>query len=56
MIRADSHDVVYGIGASYHISQVYSLRLEYQRLDDIGSPTTGSEDASAYLLGLTMRF
>jgi opacity protein-like surface antigen len=56
MIRADSQDLVYGIGASYHVSQVYSLRLEYQRLDDIGSPTTGSEDAAAYLLGLTMRF
>lgn len=56
MTRSDSSELIYGVGASYHVNQVYSVRLEYQRFDQVGSDDTGSEDGAAYLLGLTVRF
>jgi opacity protein-like surface antigen len=55
--KADSQDVVLGAGLSYHFSQVYSLRLEYQQIDEVGDEVqTGLEDLRNINLGLIVRF
>ena len=43
--KGDSQDPVYGIGFAWHINQVYSIRGEYQKLDQLGQENrTGAED------------
>jgi hypothetical protein len=55
--KGDSQEVVYGIGASYNINQVYSVRLEYQKLDNVGDPTrSGTENMDMLMIGATIRF
>jgi opacity protein-like surface antigen len=55
--KGDSQDVVYGAGAAFHFGQVYSLRLEYLQLDDLGDARrSGNEDANMLGLGLVVRF
>jgi OmpA-OmpF porin, OOP family len=56
-IKGDSTEVVYGIGASFHINVMYSIRAEYMRFDEVGDPsTTGTEDLNNISIGLTVRF
>jgi opacity protein-like surface antigen len=55
--KGDSQDVALGVGAAYHFSQVYSLRLEYQQLDELGEEgRSGLEDLNVIGLGLVVRF
>jgi OOP family OmpA-OmpF porin len=55
--KGDSQNPVYGIGFSWHINQVYSIRGEYQQLDQLGQESrTGAEDVSVMGLGLIVRF
>jgi len=55
--KGDSQNPVYGIGASWNINQVYSIRAEYQMLRNIGqSSRTGTEDLNVINLGMLMRF
>ncbi len=55
--KGDSQDPVYGIGFSYLINQVYSIRAEYQKLDQLGQENrTGAEDLSVIGLGFIVRF
>ena len=55
--KADSQDVVLGVGASYHFNQVYSVRLEYQQIDEVGElNTSGVEDLRNVGIGLVVRF
>jgi opacity protein-like surface antigen len=55
--KADSQDPVYGIGFSWHINQVYSIRGEYQQLDSLGQENrTGEEDLTVIGLGVVIRF
>jgi OOP family OmpA-OmpF porin len=55
--KGDSQDVVYGAGAAFHFNQIYSLRLEYQQLGEIGEDgRSGTEDANVIGLGLVVRF
>lgn len=55
--KGDSQDVVLGLGAAYHFNQIYSLRLEYQQLDELGEENrTGLEDLDVIGLGLVVRF
>ena len=55
--KGDSQNPVYGIGFSWHINQVYSIRGEYQQLDQLGQENrTGAEDVSVMGLGLVVRF
>jgi len=35
---------------------VYTIRAEYQKIDSVGSSSTGSEDLVNYSLGLIVRF
>jgi hypothetical protein len=55
--KGDSQDLVLGVGAAFHFNVVYSLRLEYQKIDSLGqSNRTGVEDLNLIGLGLIVRF
>ena len=55
--KGDSQNPVYGVGFAFHINQVYSIRGEYQKLDQLGQENrTGAEDVSVIGLGLIVRF
>ena len=55
--KGDSQNPVYGIGFSFHINQVYTIRGEYQQIDDLGQDSrTGTEDLSIMGIGLIVRF
>jgi opacity protein-like surface antigen len=55
--KGDSQDVVLGGGASYHFNQMYSVRVEYQQIDEVGDETrTGLEDLRHVGIGLVVRF
>jgi OOP family OmpA-OmpF porin len=55
--KGDSQDIVYGVGFAWHFNQVYSIRAEYQQLDQIGQENrTGAEDLSVIAAGLIVRF
>jgi opacity protein-like surface antigen len=55
--KGDSTEVVFGAGFAWHINQVYSIRLEHQRLTDVGDESrTGLEDINYTALGMTVRF
>ena len=55
--KGDSQNPVYGIGFAWHINQVYSIRGEYQQLDQLGQENrTGAEDLTVIGIGLVVRF
>ncbi len=55
--KGDSQNLVLGLGVAWNINQVYSVRAEYQKLDDVGqSGRTGTEDLNFMSVGLMMRF
>ena len=55
--KGDSQNPVYGIGFAWHINQVYTIRGEYQRLDQLGQENrTGAEDLTVKSVGLIIRF
>jgi opacity protein-like surface antigen len=55
--KGDSQNVVYGAGFSWNINQVYTIRAEYQLLDNVGQNSrTGTEDLNSLNLGLIVRF
>jgi OmpA-OmpF porin, OOP family len=55
--KGDSTEIVYGAGLAYNINQVYSLRLEHQRLSDVGQQDrSGTEDVDYTALGFLVRF
>ncbi len=55
--KGDSQDPVFGVGFSWNINQVYSIRGEFQKLDSIGDPNrSGEEDITMMGLGLLIRF
>ena len=55
--KGDSQDPVYGVGFAYHVNQVYSVRLEYQKLDTLGQQSrTGTEDLTVIGAGIIVRF
>lgn len=55
--KGDSQNPVYGLGVAWHINQVYSIRAEFQKLDNLGQENrTGEEDITVAGLGLIVRF
>lgn len=55
--KGDSQNEVYGIGMAFHINQMYTVRAEYQQIDDLGQDNrTGTEDLTVMGLGLIVRF
>ncbi len=56
-IKGDSTDLVLGVGAAYHFNQVYSVRVEYQKIDEVGEEdNSGVEDLSVIGVGVVIRF
>jgi OOP family OmpA-OmpF porin len=55
--RGESQNPVYGVGFAWNLSQVYSIRGEFQKIDDLGQKNrTGTEDMTVIGLGLMVRF
>jgi OOP family OmpA-OmpF porin len=55
--KGDSQVPVYGVGVSWNINQVYTIRGEYQLVSDLGeSSRTGQEDMDVLTVGLIVRF
>jgi hypothetical protein len=55
--KGDSQHVVYGLGLAWNLNQVYTIRAEFQQLDNVGqSGRTGTEDMDLIQVGLMMRF
>lgn len=55
--QGDSQELVIGAGAAFNFNQAYSIRVEYQRVGDVGQEDrTGIEELSAITAGLYIRF
>jgi OOP family OmpA-OmpF porin len=55
--KGDSQDPVMGLGFAWHINQVYSIRGEYQQINEVGEANlTGEEDLKVMTLGVIIRF
>jgi OmpA-OmpF porin, OOP family len=55
--KGDAQEPVYGIGLTWNINQVYSVRGEYQLLSGVGDDSrTGTEDLKTYAIGMIIRF
>ena len=55
--KGNSQTPVYAAGFTYHVNQVYSIRAEYQQIDNVGERgRTGTEDLNVIGLGFVMRF
>jgi opacity protein-like surface antigen len=49
-------DLLAGAGLAFTFAEIYSLRLEYQRVFDAGDAGTGEADADLYALGISVVF
>lgn len=49
-------DFLAGVGAAMTFAEIYSLRLEYQRIFDAGTEFTGEADADIISLGVAVTF
>jgi opacity protein-like surface antigen len=55
--KADSTELVVGLGASWHVNQMYTVRLGFEKLSDVGDKQrNGTEDINTASLGLVVRF
>jgi len=55
--RGDDQLPVYAAGVSWNINQVYSVRAEYQVINDVGDASrTGTEDLKTATVGIIVRF
>jgi hypothetical protein len=55
--KGESTEIVLGVGAAWHINQMFSIRAQFEKLDKVGEPDrTGTEDISSASLGLIVRF
>lgn len=55
--KGDSTELVLGLGFAWHINQMYSVRGEFQRIDELGDEgASGVEDLSTAALGFIVRF
>lgn len=55
--KADSTELALGVGAAWHVNQMYTIRAQYERLSDVGDEQrTGTEEVGTASLGLIVRF
>ena len=55
--KGDSTEAVLGVGFSWNINQIYSIRAEYQKVGEVGQQErTGTEELDVIALGLVVRF
>jgi|SRR5882672_7773654 len=56
-LKGDSSELVLGAGFAWNFNQVYAMRIEYQKIDEIGDPArTGTEDLTQTSLAFVIRF
>lgn len=55
-VAGSSTDMMLGAGAGYSFAEIYTLRLEYQRVFDAGDGTVGKGDADVATVGITVQF
>jgi opacity protein-like surface antigen len=56
-VKGDSTEIVLGIGAAFHVNQMYTIRAQIERIDEVGDENrTGTEDITVASLGLIVRF
>lgn len=54
---ADGFDFTYGLGVQYNVNKDVGLRMEWERINDMGHEgTTGKIDASLITIGVVYRF
>jgi opacity protein-like surface antigen len=55
--RGDTQHLIIGLGVNWNINQVYTVRAEYQKLNDAGQKNlTGTEDLNFLSVGMAVRF
>lgn len=56
-VKGDSTEVILGIGAAYHVNQMYTIRAQFERVNDVGEKNrTDTENIDVASLGLIVRF
>jgi opacity protein-like surface antigen len=56
-VKVDSTEMVLSVGAAWHFNQMYTMRVQYERLTDVGDEKRiGTEDINTASLGLIVRF
>jgi len=56
-VKGDSTNGVFGVGGSWNINQMYSIRAQYERVDNVGEKgRTLTEDITIASIGLIVRF
>lgn len=56
-VKGDSTNGVFGIGGSWNVNQMYSIRAQYERIDKVGEAgRTATEDLTVASIGLIVRF
>lgn len=55
--KGQSTNFSLGAGLAWHVNQQFSIRAQFEKLDDVGDPNrTGTEDITAASIGLIVRF
>jgi OmpA-OmpF porin, OOP family len=55
-VKSSSSDLLFGLGATWHINDSYSVRVEYQRFADVGdSDEAGETDVDLISVGFLFR-
>jgi OmpA-OmpF porin, OOP family len=55
-VSESATDTLLGIGVSFTLAEIYSLRAEFTRILDAGDEISGENDIDMLSLGLTVRF
>jgi len=55
--KGESTEVIFGLGAAWHVNQMFSVRAQFEKLDEVGDPSkTGTENITSASIGLIVRF
>ena len=52
----NSTDLAWGLGAKWNFTRNVSMRIEYERFNDVGDSTTGRTDIDMLSIGVMLRF
>lgn len=55
-LRSDTKELLAGVGAAWNINQSYSVRVEYQRLFDVGDEKDGIGESDVDLFSFSVLF
>lgn len=55
-VDTNGRDITFGFGARYNFTRSFSLRLEWQRYQNMGDAFTGDFDVDTGLIGIAFKF